>query len=205
MITDKYYATLCAATYAPSVQWAFAGPTFHATLTQEADGSVTIAIEGSKSGGDWEADFEIFDGASFDHPDLGLVHAGFDRTTDECLDQVISTINSRMARLTGHSKGGAEAEMLAAKLWLHGVLIGSLVTFGTPRWIIIGNTKANALIPASWGTSYRHFKDVVTEVPPELYQHPKTRPVVEVGTGTWRDLLNPKGMHDINAYIASVP
>lgn len=205
MIDDSYYAKLCAETYSPTVQWAFAGAAFHATLTYETDGTLTIACEGSHSDTDWEADFTIFDEDSFDHPDLGPVHAGFNRTTDECLDQIISTINARPVRLTGHSKGGAEAEMLSAKLRLHGVLVESLVTFGTPRWVIIGNKKPDALIPAAWGTSYRHFKDIVTEVPPELYQHPTTRPVVEVGTGTWRDLLNPRGMHDINAYVEDVP
>lgn len=205
MIEDRYYAELCAATYAPNVVWAFQGPTFHATLTEETDGTVTIACEGSKSQGDWEQDFTLLDGESFDHPDLGPIHAGFNHTTDECLNQIISTVNSRPVRLTGHSKGGAEAEVLAAKLRLHGVLVESLVTFGTPRWIIIGNTKPDALIPAAWGTSYRHFKDIVTEIPPDLYQHPKTRPVVEVGTGTWRDMLDLQGMHNINAYVEAVP
>jgi hypothetical protein len=204
MISDRDLALLCAKTYDPRVTWTFAGPTFHAILVETPDGPV-IAIEGSKSIPDWFKDFDLIGHASFDHPELGPVHAGFNATSDECLDLIIAAVIGRDPIITGHSKGGVEGEMVSAKLAAKGIKTAKLSTFGTPKWVFPGNKKVAPLLPASLiGTSYRHFKDIVPEEP-EIYLHPVTRPIVEIGTGTLLERLDPAGMHHIDGYIASMP
>jgi Lipase (class 3) len=205
MISDLALATLSLNAELPGAVWAFAGPTFHATMIDTPDGPV-IACEGSESIGDWVADFDVIGPQSVEHPDLGLVHAGFDVTTDECFAAIVTAIGARAVILTGHSKGGAEAEMLAAKLAAKGIGIAKLTTFGTPRWVIIGNTKVPLLLPATLvGVSYRHFKDVVTEVPFPPFDHPSTRPTVEIGSGTFAQMMDAAWMHHMANYIAALP
>lgn len=204
MIGDRALAQYCAATYQPGVVWAFQGPTFHATWTDTEEGPV-IAGEGSKSLPDWGRDFELIGHASFAHPELGLVHAGFNATSDECFDQILARLAGRSPILTGHSKAGAEMEMIAAKLALRGIRVLKLSTFGTPRWVFPGNKKPDALLPGELvGTSYRHYKDIVPEEP-EIYRHPATRPTVEIGSGSLLARLDAAGMHHIDGYIASLP
>lgn len=205
MITDRDLALLCAATYDPGVAWAFAGPTFHATLTTLPDGVMVIACEGSRSLADWIEDFDVVGPASFDHPALGVVHAGFDATTEECFPEVLARVGNLPIAVTGHSKGGANAEVLAAKLNLRGARVTSCVTFGTPRWVLgDDNVRVPRFLPASLGRSYRHFRDVVTEVPFPPWSHPATRPAVIIGSGTARDLLDVPGMHHIAGYVAAL-
>lgn len=205
MISDHALALLCQATETAGCIWRFAGPTFHATWTETLDGPV-IACEGSMDFQDWVADFDVIGPTSITHPDLGTVHAGFDKTTDECFDEIVAAIGAASPIFTGHSKGGSEAEMLAAKLAARGVKTVKLTTFGTPRWTIVGNPKVAALLPATLpGVSYRNYKDVVTEVPFLPFDHPATRPIVEIGAGTFADLLDPAKMHHITNYVAALP
>lgn len=206
MVSDHDLALLCAETERQRAPvWQFAGPTFHATLTPSRDGPI-IACEGSMSFGDWLiGDFYLFGPESTAHPDLGTVHAGFDLTTDECLPEIIRAVEPAPGVIvTGHSKGGANAEMLAAKLILAGVAIVRLVTFGTPRWILGNTAKADALLAPALGPSYRHFRDYVTQVPPGRWRHPATREPVEIGGGAWWRLLEPRWMHNIDNYAASL-
>lgn len=207
-MSDLELAKICAATYAPGVTWAFAGPTFHATWTA-SPGQVVIACEGSHSLGDWLADFDVVGPATFDHPALGVIHAGFSETSDECFHQIRDEVRKAKSdglavAITGHSKGGANAEVLAAKLALHGLWVDQLVTFGTPRWLMRGNRRVPPLLPAALGASYRHFRDLVPEVPLAPWDHPLTRPIVEVGTGSALQLLDVAWMHAITSYVAAL-
>ena len=205
MLTDKQLAGLCADTYSPDVSWAFAGPTFHATLTVTGDETI-IACEGSVSVADWLRDFDVIGPATFTHPWLGIIHNGFYQTTEECLPEIVAKLAGiKNVSITGHSKGAANAEILACKLVYNKINVTNLVTFGTPRWILPYNNLVPHLIPASLGTSYRHFKDIVTEVPFPPMEHPASRPVVEIGTGTALQLLDVEWMHHIENYEASLP
>jgi hypothetical protein len=201
MVTDHQLAALCYDTEFTPVTWAFEGPTFHATATVEAD-EVIIACQGSKDLADWIKDLEAAPDP-FDHHTLGLVHAGFNSTTDECLPAIVEFCSGKTIVLTGHSKGGAEAEMLAAKLEAVSIPVSLLVTFGTPRWVFAGNGTPTALLAPIPGRSYRHFKDIVTEVPFEpLWQHTANRQPVEIGTGTPLQMLDVLWMHHIASYEA---
>lgn len=203
--TDRAYAQLCKGTYlVPAPIWAFRGPTFHAMKFEDPDGGVTLAIQGSDRWGDWIADFTIIGPMLYDHPHLGPIHPGFDDTTDECLPEIFREVQGRPVRITGHSKGGGEAEVLAAKLTIAGIRVDALVTFGTPRWIGRGNNKASQWLRSIPGRSYRHFKDIVTQIP-SIDKHPMKRVPIEVGTGSALQRLNLRWMHSIDQYIANVP
>ena len=183
--------------------WPIAGELFHALLFPDPAG-ITIACRGSDSAMDWGDDGDVLDPDTFEHPDLGIIHAGFDRSTAECMPLILAAVTGLVVDLTGNSKGGAEAEMLAAKLSLAGVKVGRVVTFGAPRWTAQPFKLATLFAPIS-GIAYRHFKDRVTEVPPWPFDHPPTRQPVEIGTGTFLDSLNVAGMHHMDGYIASLP
>ena len=203
--TPRDYALLCAATYVPESKWTFAGNTFHAILTDDGGGQIVIAIEGSKSKFDWIVDFSVYGPHWYEHPDLGKIHYAFDNTTDECLPEIFRACTGKIVHLTGHSKGGAEAELLAAKLVIAGITVDEVVTFGAPRWVGKGNTKASQWMNGIRGRAYRHFKDAVTQVPFIFWRHPMQREPVEIGTGRWWQRFNLPAMHHIGAYIASLP
>lgn len=205
-MTDRDYALLCAATYTvPPPQWTFNGPTFHAILRNDPDGGVTIAIQGSDRKFDWVADFSVYGPSYYEHPDLGRIHYGANSTTDECLPEIIRACRDKIVHLTGHSKGGDEAELLAAKLVIAGITVDEVVTFGAPRWVAKGNTKASQWLNGIRGRAYRHYKDIVTQVPFFWWDHPPQRPPQQIGAGHWWERLDWPGMHHIAKYIAALP
>lgn len=67
--------------------------------------------------------------------ELGIqVHAGFNRTFQECLPWIIEHLDrDRPVRVTGHSLGGAVAVLLVATLEHRGFEDVSGVTFGQPK------------------------------------------------------------------------
>lgn len=203
MITDRQFA-LMAQTAETVTAWPIAGSLFHALTFPGDPGRITLSCRGSESFLDWVDDGDVIDPDMFEHPDLGPIHAGFDRSTAECFPQILAAVNGLVVDLTGHSKGGSEAEMLAAKLGLAGAKIGRLVTFGAPRWTANPAKLATIFAPIS-GIAYRHFKDRVTEIPLWPMDHPPTRQPVEIGDGTFCDLFDVPGMHHITGYLAALP
>ena len=204
--TPREYAILCQQTYSvPEPAWTFAASTFHAILTDDGDGHIVIAIEGSKSKFDWIVDFSVYGPHWYEHPDLGKIHYAFDNTTDECLPEIIRACTGKIVHLTGHSKGGAEAELLAAKLVIAGITVDEVVTFGAPRWVGKGNTKASQWMNGIRGWAFRHFKDVVTQVPFVWWRHPMRREPIEIGTAPWWRRFCLGWMHHLPNYIASLP
>lgn len=209
--SPKDYAILCEATETlPAPNWTFAGETFHAIAIDDDDGGVTIAIRGSESKPDWFVDFTPWGPSYYDHPDLGPIHSGFDDTTDECLPEIFKLCYGRKVRITGHSKGGSEGEVLTAKLAVAGITVDELVTFGTPRWIGSSNTKVDAFfkVKCRLNLSFRHFKDIVPQVPWWM-RHPVGRDPIQVGSGAWWEPQLPYpgwvSMHKIANYVATVP
>ncbi len=67
--------------------------------------------------------------------ELGIhVHSGFDKSLQECLPWVIQRLDrSRPVWVTGHSLGGAVAELLIATLEHRGFKDVSGITFGQPK------------------------------------------------------------------------
>lgn len=200
--TPHDYALLCIATYAaPPPVWTFAGPTFHAILTDDGAGNVILTIQGSDRIFDWIADFSVYGPSYYEHPELGKIHYGVNNTTDECLPEIIRTCEGKFVHITGHSKGGAEAELLAAKLVIAGITVDEVVTFGAPRWVAKGNIKASRWMNGIRGCGYRHFKDIVTQVPFIWWSHPEQRAPIEIGTGKWWQRFALGWLHHIQSYI----
>lgn len=196
---------MCERTYVvPAPKWTFAGPTFHAVLTDDHDGSVTVAIQGSDRTFDWVADFSVYGPSYYTHPELGRIHYGANSTTDECLPEIIRACEGKIVHITGHSKGGDEAELLAAKLVIAGITVDEVVTFGTPRWVAKGNTKASQWMNGIRGCGYRHFRDIVTQVPFIWWDHPAQRAPIVIGTGKWWQRFAFGWMHHIQNYIANL-
>lgn len=209
--SPRDYALFCQTTeVSPTPNWTFAGETFHAIASDDDDGGVTLAIRGSKSKPDWFVDFTIWKSSYYDHPDLGPIYAGVNDTTDECLPEIFKLCEGRKTRITGHSKGGAEGEVLTAKLMIAGIEVDELVTFGTPRWVGPYNVKTDALfkVKRKLNLSFRHFRDIVTQVPWWM-RHPIGRTPIQVGDGVWWESLLPYpgwvSMHKIANYVATVP
>jgi hypothetical protein len=143
---------------------------------------------------------------------IGRVHRGFYtglgggalgiyQLIVSCCDPVIPI------RVTGHSKGAAEARLLAALLASTGYTVLSLVDFGSPR-AVVGRCKG--LDKIAEVVAYRHGSDLVTALPRGWlwrYAHPH-----EVDQGTHIQLgddysprrLSVSKYHDIDLYIKAM-
>ena len=69
--------------------------------------------------------------------------------------------------VAGHSKGGAEAQCIAAQLKRRGIVAAKLTTFESPRVGSMDGFLADVL-----GTDYAHLGDAVVDAPP-LRDHPR--------------------------------
>ncbi len=97
-----------------------------------ADGPQWVILRGTANFPNVIEDLE-FNGE--DEHELGIpVHAGFDRSLQECLPWVIPRLEpDRPVWVTGHSLGGAVAELLMATLEHRGFKDISGITFGQPN------------------------------------------------------------------------
>jgi triacylglycerol lipase len=114
----------------------------------------------------------IFDDLEFvgrgEH-ELGInVHAGFDRSLQECLPWVLAHIDpKRPVRVTGHSLGGAVAALLVATLDHRGYVDVSAITFGQPKFTDahgaakLGHLKLLRIV---------HDEDPVPLLPPSIIE-----------------------------------
>jgi hypothetical protein len=124
---------------------------------------------------------DVFDDLEFvgrDEHELGInVHAGFDRSLQECLPWVLERLDkSRPVWVTGHSLGGAVAVLLAATLDFRGFKNISAITFGQPKF-----TDAHGASKLAHLNILRivHDEDPIPMMPPidvegitpGLYQH----------------------------------
>lgn len=106
---------------------------------------------------------------------LGRVHSGF-------FDGMMSVWPRIPADgkivITGHSKGGAEAKLLAAMFAAGGRPPAKLTTFGAPRVCWFNNSRTADLLKTIDGVDYRNADDPVPNVPID-YHHP--REIVQIG------------------------
>ena len=118
-------ARICAQAYKDRT-WHAAGSE---ALLLNQQGNLVLAFRGTTSVSDWLDNFEAI---PFYDSQLGFVHRGF-ISGAAALFKIIRAHNLDNVYLTGHSKGGAEATLFAAKLAVQGATIASLTTFGSPR------------------------------------------------------------------------
>jgi len=133
---------------------------------------IIIAVRGTTFDG---ADIAVDLRALPTHHSLGWVHSGFwdggCTLWNELFGRHIKMLEWPRVILTGHSKGGAEAAVIAGIAKLYSVSVRALVTFGAPRigysmdeWlpdrsarIVYGNDPVPSHPWPLWG--YRHAND----------------------------------------------
>lgn len=170
MITDKRLCELCAESYIKPLSFDEPQVGSHFRTTDE-DGYTIIAFRGTDGVLDWARNFLTLP--------LQVIHAGFQISATAAWRRM--PVSDHLI-LTGHSAGGAIAQLIAAMFLTYGYPILNVTTFGTPR--IYG--RHTPLMTE--GVDYRNGNDPVPLFPLEL-QHP--RPVTQLGESSF-------GIHTLN-------
>lgn len=129
-----------------------------------------IAVRGSDEKQDWFRERGNLNAKRRPLHDLGTVHSGFALSADKLLsDLQVWDATDRFKRvyLTGHSRGGAIATIMAARmsLWGKKAQVRGLVTFGSPR---VGDRRfrdAFKLLMDGISRRYVYQSDPVTLLP----------------------------------------
>ncbi len=170
----RTFCRICEQAYRES-SWSAAGVEVLATgFSIGGQAQAAIAFRGSASTLDW-----INDGRAFpvEDPELGYCHAGFLSGVRRLMaetDIVGHIVSLRAAGtpvwLTGHSKGAAEATLLAGFLTAWGNPPAGLVTFGSPR---AGSARLAKLLDPVPTWRYVSRGDPVPKVPwlGGIYRH----------------------------------
>jgi hypothetical protein len=162
VITALRAAALCAAAYDPASSWGARWETgdVHVFLAEEGDDTV-IVHRGTDPGNleDWLADLDLI--ADRD-PILGAVLFA---EIVEVRRDILRSVLGRSPVITGHSKGGAEAQALAGFFCAVGVKVAQLETFGAPRLMAPDNARLPALLGQVPGRDHRHRDDPVPLLP----------------------------------------
>ena len=187
MITDNSLASLCRLAYTDTPDIVVADAKVRVF---ETPGCTVFAFRGTDPDcvADWLADI---DSDAVEAPGLGSVHRGFYRDALAVWGPLSQRVRGPFV-LTGHSKGAAEAAVVAALLTLNGKPPARLTTFGMPR----PGTLAGTLDTVP-GSDYAHAGDPVPEVPTWL---PHPRKMTVIGSASIDLLSN----HSINSYISGV-
>jgi hypothetical protein len=100
--------------------------------------------------------------------DIGLVHRGFLNGVIDNLEDIyglVSMLHPRAVYLTGHSLGGALANIAAIKLYNLGLPVKGCVTFAAPRTVLWKSTECTEIVNYIKPINYRYGIDAVTTVP----------------------------------------
>lgn len=158
------------------------------------DGVLRMAFRGSASFDDWLHDLD----ARTVLTPLGLIHEGFWRDAS-AMFEVLELLGPQPLIMAGHSKGSAEACIVAALLIRAGWPTPRITTFGCPRFVQIGGLVPHLLADCP-GAHYRHGLDPVPLAPPEL-QHPFLLTHLDrVDTGA--DVITDHMLHSYEAALA---
>lgn len=135
------------------------------------DDAIILSFRGSIELVDWFQDLDITlkDGDAVGQP--GKVHRGIARVLEGSWGEIESTLaefaaDGQIIWITGHSLGGALANLAASRLVTRGYSVGPLYTFATPR---VGNRE---YAEATWELlQHRHYRlvngrDIVPRFPP---------------------------------------
>lgn len=116
-----------------------------------------VCFRGSDERRDWLINFRC---APVWTKELGLVHKGFFREIERNWLELRPFLRAGMT-LTGHSKGAATAQMVAAFMAIEGMAPGRIEAFAPPR---VGGKTFGRLIRQALRI-YRHGGDIVTHAP----------------------------------------
>lgn len=163
MVGDADLARLCAAIYNPQPAgfWNvfYDGSAPDGICAGIKDG--VLVFRGSVTPGDWLRDFMVAPATPFDHPQLGIVHAGFYEGMDGFFSKTSKLLGDNF-QLVGHSLGSARAWIYAGLLTAASNNPSRITVFGSPRPGGLGLANLLAPIPKA---SYRNGDDPVTDVP----------------------------------------
>lgn len=134
------------------------------------------------------------DAVYIEHPVLGPTHAGFARDAEGVLAQLLAQAGTRPIAFNGHSKGGSDAEDLAALYKHAGGQVVQVTTFGAARVGWLNGALYN--VP---GSDWWNADDPIPSVPPWI-SFPRDR--IRIGTPRWKlDVLDD---HALTAYRQSL-
>ncbi len=167
------------------------------------DGVFYPAFRGSATRLDWYSDFgAIATPGIYGSADLGRVHPMFFADACAILPLVLAAAGALPIWPIGHSKGGGDAELLAALLvCLAPGRLAGYTSFGKPRTAALGNVRLAALLGDAAGADYRHNHDPVPLVPGGFVH---VRPTTPIGVRHWLADLNPFDDHFMAAYQAAL-
>ena len=98
----------------------------------------------------------------------GKVHSGFEDAVNEIWESLVKALDKRKnIYISGHSLGGALAQLMAHRLAINNYKVLGVYTFGSPR---VGNLKfKNEYDAFLAGKTFLHInnRDIVATVPPE--------------------------------------
>ena len=159
-----------------------------------------FVFRGSATVEDWMHDIDLL---VVNHPQLGWCHEGMLTGIDKAFEWVKSQIREGCkASFTGHSLGGAHARFMAGLFIANNLQTDILMTFGSPKpsfkelKVLISSSTINH-------SSYRHLKDIVPELPPEILGFMHTEDWIELG-GDSASVLEDFSDHLIQYYIGSL-
>jgi hypothetical protein len=195
MISDRVLADISAETYAAGHQPTYQTQDVHLTVGKQG-GILYWAFRGSACLRDWLDDVSAFPRrALVEHADLGLCDPQFLENALQVLEPLIRDIGGNPQIGTGHSKGAAEAEAIAALLALRGLPPLKLTVFAPAR---IGALQG--LLRSIPGSSYRWRDDPVPLLPSFL---PHPRPLTQLGAPSFE--LDVFADHHMANYQAQTP
>lgn len=159
------------------------------------DDEFVVAIPGTHNLVDWLADLSAW---PWRFAVVGLCHDGFGKDA-EALWAVIKPLlpADKLITFTGHSLGGARAQIFAAYHVAESPRRCRVVTFGAPRVVFFLNRVFARLIAGTLeSVFYERRGDIVTDVPPRGFLHP----ALGVPIGAEVETLDPAVNHSMGRY-----
>lgn len=176
MLTDSQLVQLCAVSYDTSTRWdkLWEGNDSNGIwfAIKYIDGVAVGVFRGSTTQLDWWRDFQARLHAIKVHPELGLVHEGFDEGLDELFEKALPYLGQR-PYIVGHSLGAARAWLFAGRLVLATNVPTRIAVCGSPR---PGCQQLRSLMEPVSKISFKNRTDPVTDVPltiPPLFPYVK--------------------------------
>ncbi len=205
MITDREAVLAAAATYgAGAPAFVSLDNAVRVFVSDAADGSTNIAIEGTHDPLGWAIDFlaiGVKDRAVAPHPSAGVVEAGFLLAAQSVLGRVARAAAGKRCTMIGHSLGAALALLLGVLLKDDGNPPQAIFAFAPPR---VGYDAFIAALAGMRVRAFRFHNDPVPLAPltlPPLWPY---RQVPLIGLGPAPTHALDAADHHIGNYVNAI-